>query len=205
MKITYLELFQFRNHKKSILELLGFNVVKGLNFSGKSSIAQAISMCLTPSTMGLDATGRGFATKIMRGKDKAILTADIQGKVHLVRRTVKLDTNTTGRTDSCICLDDDQWHPSPFEKQLADRKLELSVILNTDRYMTLKEEEQKSLLAKLALPSHYDFDEATMEAVDKTLGEGTIDFDGPPFAAIEKAYKLLYKERETVSRQVKDF
>lgn len=44
-----------------------------------------------------------------------------------------------------------------------------------------------------------------MDAVDKILGEETIDFASEPFAVIEKAYKLLYKERESVNRQVKDF
>lgn len=207
MRIELLQIDKFRNHTHSILEPDAFNVIRGSNFSGKSSIAQAISMCLTPSTMGLDATGRGFATKIQRGATtgKAVLTADIQGKAHLVRRTVTLNTNTTGRTDTVICLDDPDWHPSPFEKNLANNKDVLAVVLNTDRFLLMKEEDQKSLLAKLVLPKQYEFPEETMDAVDKALGEGAIDFDGEPFAVIEKAYKLLYKEREAVNRQVKDF
>lgn len=205
MKITLLQIDRFRNHKHSILEPDVFNVIRGSNFAGKSSIAQAISMCLTPSTMGLDNTGRGFATKIQRGSSYAQLTADIQGKAHLVRRTVKLNTNTTGRTDSSICLDDPEWHPSPFEKQLDANRAALMVCLNTDRFFTMDEKDQKSLLAKLALPAQYEFPEETMDAVDKALGEGAIDFDGAPFAVIDKAYKLLYKERENVNRQVKDF
>ncbi len=205
MKIKRLEIVNFRKHVHSVLELEPFSVIKGGNHQGKSSIAQAISMVTTPSTMGLDATGRGFVTKIKRGASKAVLIADIQGSVHLVQRTVTLNTNTTGRTDSSICLDDETWHPSPFEKKLAERKAELAVILNTDRYFTLSEEAQKSLLAKLALPKQYDFAAETVADVKKILGEDVLDFSGEPFSVIEKAYKLLYKEREVVNRQVKNF
>src|SRR5882762_1605338 len=205
MKIKLLQIDHFRNHKHSVLELEPFSVIKGGNFQGKSSIAQAISMCVSPTTAGLDATGRGFATKIERGQSKAILTADIQGKAHLVRRTVTLNTNTTGRTDSSVCLDDPEWHPSPFEKQLDNNRAALAVCMNTDKFFTWDEKEQKSLLAKLALPKQYDFPEDTVASVNKALGEGTIDFSTEPFAIIEKAYKLLYKERETVNRQVKEF
>src|SRR5882762_10591313 len=130
MKITLLQIDRFRNHTHSILEPDAFNVVRGSNFAGKSSIAQAISMCVTPTTISLDNTGRGFATKIQRGAPKAILTADIQGRTHLVRRTVTLNTNTTGRTDSSICLDDPEWHPSPFEKQLDGNRAALAVCMN---------------------------------------------------------------------------
>lgn len=205
MKITMLQIDNFRNHTHSILELAGFNVIRGGNFQGKSSVAQAISMCTTPTTTGLDATGRGFATKIKRGARLAVLTADIEGKVHTVRRTVTLNTNTTGRTDAVICLDDPEWHPSPFEKQLDNNRAALAVCMNTDKFFTWDEKEQKSLLAKLALPSQYEFPEDTINAVNKALGDGVIDFDGAPFAVIEKAYKLLYKEREAVNRTVKEF
>lgn len=205
MKIKSVRLQSIRNHVDSTLEFDQFNVVKGGNYQGKSSIAQGISLLLTPSTMGLDATGRGYITKVTRGAAKGVITGVIQGSKHTIERTVTLNTNTSGRTDSSKCLNDPDFHPAPFEKLLAANRDALSVCLNTDRFVTMDEKDQKSLLAKLALPKQYDFPAETVAAVNKTLGEGTIDFSLEPFAVIDKAYKLLYKEREACNRQVKDF
>lgn len=205
MKIKKLRLQAFRNHSDSTLDLESFSCIKGGNFQGKSSIAQALSMLLTPTTTGLDSSGRGFNVKIQRGAQKAVITGVIQGSKHTVERQVVLNHNTTGRTDSSKCIDDPEWHPSPFEKQLDSNRAALAVCLNTDRFFIMDEKDQKSLLAKLAFPKSYDFPEETMDAVDKALGEGTVDFDAEPFAVIEKAYKLLYKEREVVNRQAKEF
>lgn len=205
MKIKSVRLQSFRNHTDSSLELDSFNVLRGANFAGKSSVAQGISMLLTPTTTSLDATGRGFAVKIKRGSPKAIITGVIQGSKHTIERIVTLNTNTSGRTDSSKCLSDPDFHPSPFERLLDANRAALAVCLNTDRFFTMDEKDQKSLLAKLAFPNSYDFPEETMDAVDKALGEGTVDFDAEPFAVIEKAYKLLYKERELVNRQAKEF
>ena len=206
MKIKRLELEDFRNHKHTTIDMdAKFVVFRGANFSGKTSIAQAISMCLTPSTTSLDATGRGFQTKIRRGESRAIITADIQGGKHLVRNTVKLDTNTTGRTSRSVCLDDDTWHCGPFDKMLESNRVPLSVALNTDAFMNMDEKAQKALLAKLALPEHYDFPEEVTTQVARLIGVDAVDFDAEPFSVIEKAYKLLYKEREGLNREVKAF
>lgn len=206
MRIKKLDLKDFRNHQQSTLELdQPFIVIRGSNYSGKSSIAQAISMCLTPSTMGLDATGRGFMSKIRRGQPKAVITADIQGGKHVVQNAVTLNTNTTGRTSRAVCIDDPSWHPSPFERILDNNRAALTVALNTDAFMLMDEKAQKTLLAKLALPAKYDFPPEKIAAVEKTIGEGVIDFDGEPFAVIDKAYKKLYDERQSINRYIKEF
>jgi hypothetical protein len=152
-------------------------------------------MNLSPTTAGLDLQGRGFTRKIMRGEDRAIITTEIQGGKHLIQQTVKLDTNTTGRTSRAICLDDDSWKPLPFENYLTRYKDAIIVALNTEAFLAMGEKEQKGLLAKLALPERYDFPPETMQAVESAIGQGTIDFNGEPFALIDKAYKKLYEER----------
>lgn len=207
MKLRKLNVKGFRNHADSTLDMGDTKLVilRGGNFAGKSSIAQAISMLLTPSTDGLDSSGRGFATKIKRGESKAMISGEIVGKSHIVLRTVKLDTNTTGRTDRTECIDDPEWHPAPFDKFLETNRAALGVCLNTSAFMLMDEKSQKSLLAKLALPSHYDFPPEKMDAVEKALGPGQVNFTEEPFTVIEKAYKLLYAERQTVNRQVKEF
>ena len=207
MYLKRLEIRNFRNHSQSTLEIgdAKFCVLRGSNFAGKSSIAQAISMLLTPSTDSLDAQGRGFAIKIKRGEAKAVITGDIQGKSKLVRRTVTLALNTTGRTDSSKCISDPDWHPGPFDKLLETNRVALGVALNTNAFQTMDEKAQKSLLAKLALPESYDFPEDVIAAVEKFLGEDAIDFTGDPFAVIEAAYKKLFAERGNINRDIKNF
>lgn len=208
MKIKKARIQTFRNHTDSTLDIgeASFVVVKGDNLAGKSSLVQGMSMCLTPSTSGLDAQGRNFERKIKRGETKAVLTLDVQGGRHLVQRTVTLNTNTSGRTTKCVCLDDPDWKPLPFENLLTNFKDALVVALNTDYFvLRMGEKEQKKLLAQLALPERYDFPREKVEGVDRLLGEGAVDFSKEPFAVIESAYKKLFEERTVVNRQVKDY
>ena len=208
MRIKKIELENFRNHEATTLDLTDakFVDIRGPNFASKSSIGQALSMCLTPSTSGLDAQGRGFARKIKRGATKAVLTATIQGDQHLIEQTVTLNTNTSGRTGKSLCLDDKGWKPLPFDNFLTRYKDALLVALNTDYFVhRMEEARQISLLAKLALPDHYDFPQDKIEAVNRAIGAGVVDFSGEPFAVIAKAHKKLYDERTDLNRQVRDF
>lgn len=207
MKIKRLEIENFRNHQHSVMEIdASFVVIRGGNFAGKSSVGQAISMGLTPSTTALDDQGRGFISKIKRGATKSVITLDVKGGTHVVRQEVTLNTNTSGRTPKSTCLDDPDWKPLPFDNLLKAKKDALMVCLNTDRFLLgLNEEGQKNLLAKLALPSRYDFAQETIAGVEKAIGQGAINFEDEPFAVIAKTYKKLYDERQIVNRQVKEF
>lgn len=207
MRLTKLHLENFRIHRDSVLSIgdSTFVVIRGSNFAGKSTIGQALSMCLTPSTTGLDAQGRGYISKIKRGATKAVIAADFQTKRHAVQRTVTLNTNASGRTQKTVCLSDPSWNTTRFDEQLDKQRAALTVVLNTDAFLLMDEKGQKNLLAGLALPSHYDFPPLTIEEVEQVLGVGVINFDGEPFAAINLAYKKLFDERQIVNRQVKEF
>ena len=207
MKLKRIELNDFRNHAHSVLDTdAGFVCIRGVNHSGKSSIGQAISMNLATSTSSLDVQGRNFQRKIKRGATRAIIALDVQGSKHLIQNTVKLDTNTSGRTSRAVCLDDEDYKPLPFENFLTRFKDAILVATNSDYFiLRMDENRQKSLLAKLALPERYDFPADTVEAVEKAIGQGAVDFSGEPFAVIELTYKKVYKERELVNRQVKEF
>lgn len=208
MKLKKVELENYRNHAHSILEFgeAPFIVIRGSNYSGKSSIGQGISMCLTPSTTGLDAQGRGFVRKIKRGSPKSVITLDIQTTKHLIEQSVTLNTNTSGRTSRSTCIDEPDWKPLPFDNFLKRYKDALMVVLNTDHFIrSMGEEQQKNLFAMLTLPESYEFPRDIIEAVEKALGEGAINFSGEPFAVIALGYKKLYDERSVVNRQVKEF
>src|SRR6266581_5355703 len=111
MRFTRLELENFRNHRDSVLDIgnASFVVIRGLNFAGKSTIGQAFSMCVTPTTIGLDPQGRGFIRKIKRGEQKAVITGDIQTKYHKIQRVVTLNAGVTGRDQYSVCLSDPDW------------------------------------------------------------------------------------------------
>jgi hypothetical protein len=156
--------------------------------------------------MGLPGDGKGYQSKVKDGSQKAVVTAEIQGQ-HLLENVVTMSLNTSGRTVNVECLDDPDNKKiiNGFENFLKDRKEALLIALNTTYYSRLDAKEQANLLAKLVLPSRYEFPKDKMDAVEDMLGEGKVDFDAEPFTVITGAYKLLHKERETINRQVKDF
>lgn len=206
MIVPYFRLENFRNHVDSVLKIgdARFVVIRGGNHDGKSSIAQGFSMCLTPTTEGLNPKGDGFESKIRRGQDKATLTMHIQGQ-HLIERKVGIHRTSTGRTKTNKCLDDPEWHPLPFEQFLEYMRVPMGIVLNTDYFLSLDADRQSKVLASLVLPAQYDFPEDKVKSVESMLGQGAVDFSVEPFTAIASAYRKLYKERETVNRQVKDF
>jgi DNA repair exonuclease SbcCD ATPase subunit len=211
MRLKLLHLENFRKHADSVFAFgdASFIVIRGKNFAGKSTVGQAISMTLTPSTAGLAADGRGFVSKIKKGAQKAVITADIQGRRNLIQRTVTLNTNSTGRTQRSICLGSldgsgPEWNPAKFDEQLEENRAALTVTLNSDAFLRMDAGEQKNLLARLALPVRYDFDPAIMGTVERML-PGVISFKDEPFAVINSAYEKLFNERTIANRQVRDF
>lgn len=208
MRLSKFRLQNFRSHADSTLDIgdARLVVIRGPIHSGKSSILQGLSLLVTPSTDSLDARGAGFISKIRHDQNKAILTGDIVGTQHTIQRTVTLNTNTSGRVEKSVCMDDEEWHPAPFDRLIDSNRPALSVLLNVDHFLNrLSEDGQKSLLSSLVLPSHHDFPADKIAAVDSAIGQGTIDFSGDPLAAIEKAYSALYKERTAVNRTIKEF
>ena len=104
----------------------------------------------------------------------------------------------------CIDAPDDTKTVKGFENFLARYQDALKVSLNTDMFTRLGDKDQKALLAKLVLPSRYDFPQDKIEAVNALL-DTAIDFNAEPFTVIELAYKQLYKQRENINRDVKNF
>lgn len=212
MRINKLHVKSFRNISDTTLDLGDgekFIVVRAKNGQGKTSLAESISLNLTPTTWGLDGQGAGFARKIKRGETKSVLEVDLEGAKRTIRRTVSLSVGASGRTPKSEDLSDPSWNPVKFDRLLEDRKTALGISINTRQFMSMiysgDEKAQKNLLAQLVLPAHYDFPKDTIADVDSVLGQGTIKFDGEPFIAIEMAYKKLFSERQDCNRRVKNF
>lgn len=208
MRLRKLVLQNFRLHENSTLEVgdSEFVIVRGANASGKTSIAQALSLNLANTTTALAADGRGFASKIHAGEKAATIIAEIEGQ-HILENTVTLSVGSAGRTQTVKCLDapSETKFVKGFENFMLRYRDALKIALNTDAFTRMDEKEQKSLLAKLVLPMRYDFPKEKTDAVVDLLGPDEVNFDGEPFSVIETAYKKLYKEREAINRQVRDF
>jgi DNA repair exonuclease SbcCD ATPase subunit len=208
MHLDNLRIQNIRNISDATLGMKGAKlvVIKGKNHEGKTSVAQSISLLFCPSTDGLDPLGRGFAIKIKRDQPKGIITGDITGTTHTVRRTVTLNRTQTGRDPKMVCLDDEDWIPLPFGKFLQDNQMAIMVALNTDHFLfELNEADQKALLSAQVLPATHTFPPDKITLVNRYLGEGAIDFSGDPLRVIEKAYKKLFDERTIANRQVRDY
>jgi DNA repair exonuclease SbcCD ATPase subunit len=211
MKLNKLRVQRFRNIADTTLDATGakFVVLRGANRNGKTSIAEALSLALTSTTFGLSAKGDGYARKIKRGETKAVLEAELQGTNRVIKRTVTLNVNSTGRTQVSEDVADPAWNSVKFDKLLTDKKAALEIAINTRAFQSMiysgDEKGQKNLLAQLVLPARYDFPKETIADVDSILGEGTIGFLEEPFSVIEQAYKKLFAERQEVNRKLKDF
>lgn len=211
MRVNKLHVTSFRNIIETTLDTGGakFCVLRGRNGQGKTSLSEALSLALTDTTWGLDKRGAGFVRKIRRGEPKATIEVDLQGANREIRRTVSLSVTSTGRTQSSKDLNDVDWHPKKFDDLLIQKKAALGIAVNTRAFMSMvyarDEDSQKSLLASLVLPARYDFPKETIADVDSLLGQGTVIFEGEPFAVIEQAYKKLFAERQDANKKVKEF
>ena len=210
MRLKKLRLQSYRLHTDSTLDLgdATFVVVRGANGSGKSSLGQGFSMNVTPSTIGLNVKGDGYTSKIKQGESKAVITAEIQGK-YLLRNTVTLNTNTSGRTVNTECLNapDEKTETAVvagFSNFMRDKKTALLIACNTEFYGKLSEKDQTDVIAKLVLPPRHDFPKDRIEATETYLGAGIIDFNGNPFDVITKGYKLAFDRRADANREVKN-
>jgi DNA repair exonuclease SbcCD ATPase subunit len=211
MKLNKLRIQRFRNILDTTLDTGGarFVVLRGANRNGKTSVAEGLSLALTNTTWGLSAKGDGYVRKIKRGETKAELEAELQTASKVIKRTVTLNVNSTGRTQESEDVNDSTWNPRLFEKLLTDKKTAFDIGINTRAFQSMvysrDEDAQKNLLASLVLPARHEFEKDTIADVENVLGEGVIDFNGEPFAVIGKAYKKLFDERASVNKKVKDF
>lgn len=211
MNIKKLRIQKFRNISDTTLDIADakFIVVRGANRNGKTSIAEALSLVLTPTTWGLSVKGDGYIRKIKRGESKSILQADLQGSNRLIRRTVTLNVNSSGRTTISEDVNDPGWNSVKFDKLLEDKRTALSIAINTRAFQSMiysgDEKAQKNLLAQLVLPPRYDFPKDIVADTMDILRLDSMFFECDPFLVIDKAYKGLFAERQDINRKVKEF
>ncbi len=85
MKINRLIIENFRNHKKTEINMERINFFAGHNNAGKTSILAAIEWALTGRCMWTDKAGRGAADLVRQGEKQAAVALDVEGLGAVVR------------------------------------------------------------------------------------------------------------------------
>lgn len=139
MKINRLEIANFRNHKKTKINLDRINFFVGGNNSGKTTILAAIEWALTGRCMWTDKAGRGAADLVRQGEKQAVVALDMEG-LGAVIRSLPPNSLQVGQVSgvneglAAICN---------FLGASEDR---LRVALNTGAFMAMSQAGQRTFL-----------------------------------------------------------
>lgn len=194
MKIASIALKNFRVYDSAEVSFdQPLCIIRGINHSGKSSVAQAIQIALAKRSEGTNAKGDGAMDKVRGEGAKAEIVVGIDGKAGPVDVRVTYGPNKTGR-NQFITSDNDKV-PEAFEKFLNQNNVRLSCVLDTGYFVAQKDEEQKAILAALVLPATHNFDANMVLLAEKHLG--AFQWTKPPVALIEQAYDAAYSARKS--------
>jgi uncharacterized small protein (DUF1192 family) len=194
MKITNIALTNFRIYEQETVTFSEpLSIFKGVNHSGKSSLAQAIKLALSKCADGTDPRGAGAIDKVRLGANKAIIETRIEGKQGLVTLTTQYGPGKTGRTQKIATIPENEKLAAGFDKYLDANQERLSCCLDSAYFISQKPEAQKAILATLVLPTSYEFDPAMMETAEKHLGKFV--WAKSPVAVIDEVYAAAYSAR----------
>lgn len=196
MKIANISLTNFRIYEQETVQFPEpLTVIKGMNHSGKSSLAQAIKLALSKCADGTDPRGAGAIDKVRLGANKAIIEAAIEGKAGLVTLTTQYGPGKTGRTQKISTSPENDKVAGAFDKYLDANQERLSCVLDSNYFVSQKPEAQKAILATLVLPTSYEFNAEMKELAEKHLG--AFVWDKSPVAVIDQVYEAAYSARRT--------
>jgi chromosome segregation ATPase len=198
MKIKSLALKDFRSHASTQLGFEPLTVIRGMNGSGKSSIAQAIEFTLTGRCEGTDEAGRGSEYLIRQGAKEFSIQIDLEGfsvcatkNAAGVTRKVLVDGKTLTGKDAA----------AEIARRLASSDV-LSAMLRSGKFLELPANDQKELLASVLLPAN-----ATLpDSLTSLLTEASIS-DAPGLqldARLKAIHEAAYKERTVENRMLRD-
>jgi DNA repair exonuclease SbcCD ATPase subunit len=196
MRITKISLKDFRVYESETVTLdQPLSLFRGLNHSGKTSLAQAIKLALSKCADGTDPRGAGALDKVRLGANKAIIETVIEGKQGLVTLTTQYGPGKTGRTQKIATTPESEKVAAGFDKYLDANQERLSCVLDSQYFVSQKPEAQKAILATLVLPTSYEFDPEMTALAEKHLG--AFVWDKSPVAVIDQVYEAAYAGRRT--------
>ncbi len=205
MFIKSLHLKNWLSHEDTAIALEALTIFRGENGSGKSSVEQALQMLFTARSESTADNGNGSRDLIRRGEDKASITAEILERddaVHPIKMRCSI-TEKSGRAVQIKKESDPAWTGTDYLAYLALNRDVLDCLINGRRFIGLKDDAQKSLLAAVILPTRVVFDDWVEKAVnDCGL---VLDWSKKAFDLIEEGYKNAYSERTAINRLIKEW
>jgi len=188
MRIKTLRLKNFRSHVETTLELDRFNFVRGPNGCGKSSIQMALEYLFTGRCELTDAAGRGAEALIRVGEKELQVSATLESGETLCRRRTARAHNIeiNGKRVPVDAAE------AFLAKQFGSPDL-LSAVLNSGRFVSMSESEQKRFLAQVVYAGKVDLPNEIIETMR------AINEEPPRLASVadvEAAYKHFTAMRE---------
>ena len=173
------------------------NVLIGAHAQGKTTVANALRLTLTPRAgKTTDKKGGGAMDNVRLGAKKAEITAGVitaKGPLEIV---TTYGPGASRRNQRIIAGAGKDGQPSPagaFEGFLDRQSEALSCVLDSDYFFNPKTE-QKDILAALILPPSHEFDAEKVALAEKHLGKFV--WDKSPFAVIDQVYSAAYSARK---------
>jgi len=198
MKISRIRLTNFRNHRDTEIELDRLNIFCGPNASGKSSIKQALEICLTGRCEATDRGGRGADDLIRVGEKRAVVAAGLDPLGEVVR--------TISPSGSKLQVGD--WTGSfKVQQELLYRELGadadlISAVINISSFLNLPPKDQAAMLHRL-LPGEDDALENLDDGLREVLAAVVGDLIGPISPEqFEAIYKDLYAARREAKKEL---
>lgn len=139
MRINKLSIENFRNHKKTELNLDRINFFVGGNNAGKTSILAAIEWGLTGRCMWTDRAGRGAADLVRQGEKHAIVAMEVAG-LGAVVRSLPPHTLQAGKVSG---VNEGQ---AAIHNALGAAEDRLRVALNAGAFVNMSQAEQRAFL-----------------------------------------------------------
>lgn len=204
MKITDLKLTHFRSHQKTTLALDRITIIRGYHGAGKSSIQDALEYLLTGTTRQTDAGGRGADILIQHGKQEMGVQATFEASTEITRLRNRAGgsfmVRQSGKVD-CVGKLAESWMQSEFFSLPI-----LQACLNSGRFLSLVEKEQRNLLTSALASKPVEVPRAILAAMEKLVTPLAIQTGKSSVASPEEAdklHKIFYDARTNLNREIK--
>jgi hypothetical protein len=199
MKISYLDLNNFRNHVTAKFDFDRFTFIVGANAVGKSSISMAIETLLTGRCAVTDAKGAGAEELVTLGAKEFSICGQV-GKQSVCR--------TNGGREHSITIGG-KIGPVKEMQELIYRGLNttadvLSAVLNSGRFLAMDVKAQKQLLAQVLASDPPKIPKGIYMDLSNISFVG---FEGQPInsiADVDALYKHAFDLRTQANRNLKE-
>ncbi len=210
MKLSSLELINFRSHANTKINLEHINIFVGPGGAGKSSIKAAIEYLLTGRCQWTDRAGKEAEELIRDGAKKSSIKAEMN-PFGTVTRYIPNALEIRAINGSLTVLQEE------ICKRLKADKDVISAMINTDKFITMTPDEQKKMLFAL-MGFKFNRDSVRVALSEYLAKTGQKDMTKQVLAEFDRLYpkdlsggsevldtlyKMFYEERTAANKALK--